>query len=41
MEDEFQLMYIACEIVDGTFNFFKRCQILENHHDLKTNNPTI
>ena len=23
MEDEFQLMYLASTIVDGTFNFFK------------------
>lgn len=23
MEEEFQLMYLASEIIDGTFNFFK------------------
>ena len=23
MEDEFQLMYLASTIIDGTFNFFK------------------
>ena len=34
MGDEFQLMYLASTIVDGTFNFFKNEQkilILENH----------
>ena len=30
MEDEFQLMYLASKIVDGTFNFFKIEQKISN-----------
>ena len=30
MEEEFQLMYLASEIVDGTFNYFKIERITSN-----------